>query len=293
MITHKRENEIFKTSTKDVRQASKQALDPNEEKMKKYKQSYDAIKYQAGIAEHENESEKIRKIIILASESKTEFYRKSDEIKQDLFDDAKEYVPFENSDRRQFMDIINIVARAEDGKDLNKIHDKFNESISRDVLINSTKKSVLDKYVMNPLTEVVVPVDFSQEIILPEVEEEPSTEFIDLIKRGVVSLQYIKDIIKPMLKTYEEAAIYVTGGKMTPKEYKTLLDWYHFRDGGYPTPTTKPKMWSLIYNFWVAYKTASTYGYTEFLDLLDGFGLIIEDTDVLSPGVLDPLEMGK
>ena len=54
------------------------------------------------------------------------------------------------------------------------------------------------------------------------------------------------------------------------------IDWEHYKEGGYPTPTTPAKLWSIFDKYNNAIRLMEKYEFTQQKDLNKEFGLNVE-----------------
>ena len=76
-----------------------------------------------------------------------------------------------------------------------------------------------------------------------------------------------------------KAAEYITKLELTYGKFKQLVDWEYYKDGGYPTPTTPGKLWSVFNRFNESLRLIDKYGFTQHEALKKEFGLNITLTN--------------
>ena len=109
-------------------------------------------------------------------------------------------------------------------------------------------------------------------------EEELFTdeEFEKIMEDSAKKREYINKVLYGQYKTYAKAAEYITKLELTYGKFKQLVDWEYYKEGGYPSPTTPAKLWSIFNRFNESIRLVNKYGFTQQDGLCKEFGLNIE-----------------
>ena len=92
-------------------------------------------------------------------------------------------------------------------------------------------------------------------------------------------------------KNYAKAAEYITELELPYRDFKNLVDWQHYKDGGYPSPTSPSKIWAIFNRFNSAHRLLTKWGYENTSnELKKEFGLVINE---VTPNPVDhPWQVG-
>ena len=88
--------------------------------------------------------------------------------------------------------------------------------------------------------------------------------------------EYINKILYGQYKKYAKAAEYITKLELNYGDFKKLVDWEHYKEGGYPSPTTPAKLWSVFDKYAHAMNLMTKYEFTQQNELNKEFGLDIK-----------------
>ena len=103
-----------------------------------------------------------------------------------------------------------------------------------------------------------------------------SAEFEKLLEKSASTRIYINESLYPQLKDLASAAEYITNGEITYKEFKQLNDFEYYKNGGYPSPNSPSRSWSIYDRFAQAHRMMKKYGFDQADELAREFGLNIE-----------------
>ena len=107
-----------------------------------------------------------------------------------------------------------------------------------------------------------------------------SDEFNAIMQDSAKKQEYINLVLRRKFKQLSKAAEYITQCELTPKDFKNLVDWQHYKDGCYPTPTSPSKIWSVFDKFNYAHRTLNKWGYNDVSNNLKyEFGLDVNETE--------------
>lgn len=251
---------------------AKKKLSKEQKLREKCAASYDAVMQMVGINPIDDDvPAQVRKLVFAANDILTEICQNADKIKIDLFEEVKEIVPIDVTRWKEFVDLS---ARTTNGTisddTLQKYEDKFQES---QYIIN-LRASFIKSYVQDG-TEAKLPDKDTTE--RPEVDMTYSNpDFEKLLIDATRVRIYLNQVLWPAFNQMREAAMHITDMKLQPWEFKDLVDWEHYKRGGYPNENSKPKLWSIFNRFDYALRLMEKYGFTQQNKLLKKFGLEVE-----------------
>lgn len=218
-------------------------------------------------------NEKVRALVFAANEVLTQICENADKIKIDMYDEASEILPIDKPRWKEFAKLAYKVAQG-DIKDsmIEKTHEKLHESL----YISQLKKSFFDTYVMNGSTAMFVKKDDVPYDGLNNDNTFSDDDFEQLLLDTVNVRHYLNTVLWPAFKNFARAAYHVTKGQLEYKQFKDLVDWEHYKNGGYPSEKSKPKLWAIFDRFDYAYRLMDKYEFDQVKSLKRQFGLEIE-----------------
>ena len=101
-------------------------------------------------------------------------------------------------------------------------------------------------------------------------------EFEKIMEDSAKKREYINKILYGQYKKYAKAAEYITKLELNYGDFKKLVDWEHYKEGGYPAPTTPAKLWSIFDKYAHAMNLMTKYEFTQQNELNKEFGLDIK-----------------
>lgn len=250
--------------------AKKKKITKEALRKEKLKSSYEIVAPMLQI-EHLLEKEQVRKIVFAADSILKEICENADHIKIDLLSDAQEFAPVE---RRQWVEFVQLATElTKNAISVDKIS-KMNEQFEQSVFIVGLRKSFIDTYVNNESgTDVELPIK-EQEIPIPNLpEKESNPEFEKILHNAVQVRVYINTVLWPAFKQFAEACEHITEGKIDYHTFRDLVDWEHYKNGGYPSENSKPKLWSIINKFNYASRLMFEYEFPQIRELYAQFGI--------------------
>jgi len=252
--------------------AKKKNLTPEQErklKMNKLQKSYEYINEELHI-QGLSINEQVHKLVDAACELFGDICIKSDDIKINDFQKVQELTPI---DKKTYLDFVNICSLKNNDKLHDKAINKFSEDFSQRLFITNLRHSFLESY-MNGDDLKITDED--------NVEYKPFTdyksdEFDKIMQDSAKKREYINIILWKKFKSYAKAAEYITDLELTYKDFKNLVDWQYYKDGGHPTPNSPSKLWNVFDKFNYTVRTLSKYGYEDVSHELNReFGLGID-----------------
>jgi hypothetical protein len=233
---------------------------------------YEGVALELGLAGLTT-NEQVRAIILAADDVQSEICKQADTIKIDNYQVIKDAYPDLPITQGMFIELVNLRTMQLYADLSDKVKDKIMASYVGQKTFAATRQAIIDS------------MTTKGSIQIPDIEEEPSIEFettdadedfIEMLNECAGIRQTIDTVLWPKLHGYGDAFCYLTGED--PRTFKTLLDMWHYRNGGWPKPTTPPRFWSIINGFVRTYDTLSKYGFEMGDAWCKRFGLKVERT---------------
>ena len=217
--------------------------------------------------------EKVRALVFAANEVLTQICENADKIKIDMFEEASDIIDIDKPRWKEFAKLAYKVAHGDIKESLiEKTHEKLHETL----YVTQLKKSFFDTYVRDGATAKFVKKDEVSYNALDNENVFDSNEFEELLTDAVNVRHYLNTVLWPAFKNFGQAAFYITKGELEYKHFKDLVDWEHYKNGGYPSEKSKPKLWSIFDKFDYSYRLMHKYGFNQIDALKRQFGFEIE-----------------
>lgn len=253
----------------------KKNLTPEEEreiKLEKLKKSWEAANDELSL-EGKSTIEQVHMLVDKCDALMCEICQLSDKIKIDDLTSVQELTPI---DKSTYMDFVKICVLKNNGKLKDKAIAKFQEDFARRLFITNLRHTFLESYMNGDDLKIT---DEDNEDYVP-FEDYTSTEFDKIMQDSAKTRDYLNSILWPKYKTYAKAAEYITNLELSYSDFKNLVDWQHYKDGGYPTENTPSKIWSVYNRFNYCHRLLNKYEYNDVTgDLMEEFGLEIEEKE--------------
>lgn len=235
--------------------------------------SYEIAKELLGLSITDDPKEQARKLVYAANDILTEICEKADHIKIDLFEEVEDLVPI---DKARWTEFVSLSARESVSEEtLQKYEERFQES---QYIIN-LRAMFINTRIRNGSEAQFPDKDRTEVQEVSESDTYSSEDFEKILESAVEVRRYINGTLWPSFRQLWEAAAHITKLALTYKEFKDLVDWEHYKRGGYPTENSKPKLWSIINRFDYALRLMKHFEFPQIDSLLRKFGLDIEVSD--------------
>jgi hypothetical protein len=255
----------------------KKKLTKEERKLKRFEKDYESIKAELQLDELDN-TEKIHKLVYAASAIQGEICQCSDYIKKDKFNEVKEITQIDGS---TWLDFVRIAALKDVTGLQEKAIDKFTEDFEKRLIITNLRKTFLDSYMSNEDLKIT---DEDNSNYIP-FDAYKSDEFATIMEDAAQKRIYINTVLRPRYKVMSNAAQYITNLNLDAKTFKELVDWEHYKDGGYPSPSSPSKIWKIFEQYDHCIRVMKKYGFDVEVDNLHKeFGL---NTNLCTPNPID------
>ena len=195
----------------------------------------------------------VQNLVTACLDIQAEICKSSDSIR---IDDLTKIQDITNIDKKTYMDFVKICALK--NNDIANLRHSFLESYMSG---NELKITDGSNYEYKPFADY------------------RSEEFEKIMEDSAKKREYINKTLYGQYKTYAKAAEYITKLELTYGKFKQLVDWEYYKDGGYPTPTTPGKLWSVFNRFNESLRLIDKYGFTQHEALKKEFGLNITLTN--------------
>ena len=250
----------------------KRKLSPEEEKQKKLEKLsivYEEVINELGIDNNLSMIEQVHSLVDAADNLMSEICSVSDDIKINDLTKVQELTPI---DKKTYLDFVNICALKNNDKLKDKAISKFENDFSKRLFITNLRHSFLETYMSDKDLKIT---DENNEEYKPFTDYK-SEEFDKIMQDSAKKREYLNCVLWKQYKKLSQAAEYITNLELSYKDFKNLVDWQHYKDGGYPNSNSPSKIWSIYDRFNYAYKTLSKWGYeSTSADLEYEFGLNI------------------
>ena len=203
----------------------------------------------------------------------TEICQCADSIK---IDDLTKVQDITDIDKKTYLDFVNICALKNKEKLKEKAIAKFESDFENRLFISNLRHSFLESYMSGYDLKIT---DEGNQEYKPFVDYK-SEEFEQIMEDSAKTRMYINDVLYKQYKKYAAAAEYITKLELNYGDFKNLVDWEHYKEGGYPTPTTPAKLWSIFNKYAHAMNLMSKYEFIQQNDLNKEFGL---DVKLMNP----------
>lgn len=238
----------------------------DQRKLKRLASSYNKVALEANFT-NKTPNEQVKEMVYIASVIQGEICQCSDYIKIDKLDEASELTQI---DKQTWLEFVRIASLKDVGKLQEKAISKFEKDFEKRLLITNLRKSFLESYMSSNDMKIT---DEDNYKYVP-FDDYSSDEFLKIMEDAAKKRVYINTVLRPKYKEISNAAQYITNLKLSAKEFKELVDWEHYKDGGYPNPTSPSKIWKIFERYDHAYRLMRTYLFDDEVNALQKeFGL--------------------
>lgn len=222
-------------------------------------------------------NEQIHKLVDACLSIQSEICNVSDSIK---IDDLVKVQDITDIDKKTYLDFVNICALKNNDKLKEKAIAKFESDFENRLFISNLRHSFLESYMSGYDLKIT---DESNQEYKPFTDYK-SEEFEKIMEDSAKKREYINKVLYKRYKSLAAAAEYVTNLELTYNKFKELVDWEYYKEGGYPTPSTPAKLWSIFNRYAEAMNLMEKYEFTQQNDLNKEFGL---DVKLMTPHPVD------
>jgi len=210
----------------------------------------------------------VHKMVEYGQEIQSQICKLADSIKIDDYEEANKITPISKG---LYMEFVNVAVKRMMGKLNEKVSEKLDKEFGTKLLDLNMLNTFLNTYVADQDLKLA---DSDDDKFEPFNEHE-SEEFQNLLEKSARTRISINENLYPQLKELGNAAEYITNGEITYKEFKMLNDFEYYQNGGYPSPTSPSRSWSIYNNFANAHRLMDKYKFDQAKELSKEFGLDI------------------
>lgn len=235
----------------------KKNLTPEEEqqiKLEKLKKIYDDVAEELNLNEDMSINEQVHVIVNKCDDLMNEICSTSDSIKIYDLEKVQELTPI---DKKTYLDFVSICALKNNDKLKEKAIGKFEEDFAKRLFITNLRHSFLESYMNGDELKIT---DEDNEEYAPFTDYK-SDEFDEIMQESAKKREYLNLVLWKQYKRYAKAAEYITNLELQYKDFKNLVDWQHYANGGYPSPNSPSKIWAIFEKFNYAYRLLDKYEY--------------------------------
>ena len=198
--------------------------------------------------------EQVRKLVERCLDLQCEICKMSDTIKIDDLAKVQELTPI---DKKTYLDFVNICSLKNNDKLKDKAITKFSDDFSQRLFITNLRHSFLNSYMKDEDLKIT---DEDNEEYKPFTDYK-SEEFDKIMQDSAKKREYLNLVLWRQYKNYAKAAEWVTKLELSYKDFKNLTDWEYYKEGGYPSPTSPSKIWSIFDKYNYAYRLLNKWGF--------------------------------
>ena len=213
----------------------------------------------------------VQNLVTACLDIQAEICKSSDSIK---IDDLNKIKDITNIDKKTYMDFVNICALKNNDKLKEKAIQKFESDFENRLVIANLRHSFLESYMSGNELKITDGDNYEYK----PFADYKSEEFEKIMEDSAKKREYINKTLYGQYRTYAKAAEYITKLELTYGKFKQLVDWEYYKDGGYPSPTTPAKLWSIFNRFNESIRLLDKYGFNQQDGLSKEFGMNIELT---------------
>ena len=182
---------------------------------------------------------------------------------------AQELTPI---DKKTYMDFVDICSKKKADKLSSKVIEKFEAEFYNKLFLTNLRHSFLESY-MNGDNLKITDKDNEE---FEAFEDYVSNEFEKIMEASADKKDMLTYTFKRTYKDLSKCAEYVSGMKITGKDFKALVDYECYKDGGYPSPSSPSKLWSMFDKFRHMYWLMDEYGFEQHSILAEEHGIEVK-----------------
>ena len=239
-----------------------------EKKLAKLAASYDIADNELHIA-GKPINEQIHILVMTCSDIQSEICSVADSIK---IDDLLKVQDITDIDKKTYLDFVNITALKNNDKLKEKAIAKFENDFSNKLMTANLRHSFLESYMSGNDLKITDQDNYEYK----PFEDYKSEEFEKIMEDSAKKREYINKVLYGHYKTLAKSAEYITKLDLSYSKFKNLVDWEHYKEGGYPSPTSPAKLWSIFNRYNEAINLMIKYDFTQQNELNKEFGLSVE-----------------
>ena len=242
----------------------------HEKKRQKLSSDYYKVLEEYPVIAGKEPDEQVKEMVIAACAIQKEICECADYIRIEKLEEAADITQI---DKSTWLDFVRIASLKDVGKLQEKAIHKFENDFEKRLLITNLRKTFLESYMSGKEMQITDEDNYNY----TPFDAYKSEDFLSLLEDSAKKRVYINTILRPLYKELSNAAQYVTDLKLKPGDFKNLVDWEYYKDGGYPSPTSPSKIWAIVKTYDHAIRLMQEYGFeAEINKLQKEFGLTTE-----------------
>lgn len=236
------------------------------------RQAFYAVDIELGLSKMDTMKEQVRAIILAADKVQDAICMNADAIKVDAYRIIKGGYQEIGMSPKCWLDTVSM-RRLQFNQNLSqefiekvkKLRDGAVSDIAlRDSILDGMSRGTEAKNIELPTVESPKDIQYDKALAVDD-------NFIKLLDASAHCREYIDNVLYPKLNQYSQAFEYLT--KETHKEFKTILDMWHYRNGGWPSENTPPRIWRVAAGFRFMHDLLDRYGFDMLNDWIARFGI--------------------
>ena len=237
-----------------------------EKKMLKLAADYNKVAVEADFSGMDP-AEQVHEMVMMACAIQKEICECSDYIKINKLDEASELTQI---DKSTWLDFVRIASLKDVGKLQEKAISKFEKDFEKRLLITNLRKAFLESYMSSNDMKITDEDNYKY----TPFDDYSSEEFQKIMEDAAKKRVYINTVLRRKYKEISNAAVYITNMNLKPSDFKNLVDWEYYKNGGYPAPNSPSKVWSIFNKYDHAFRLMKTYMFDKEVSALQReFGL--------------------
>jgi len=251
-------------------------------------QAYVAIVNELKLNKEDSVNSQVHQIILYADDLQSTICQKADYIKIDAFADIKERWPELGIPKNVWLELVHLRRLQRHTSLSDDFIAKIAMSFEGAKNVTAFRSAMLDAIKNNDL-EISVPTADTTKQLEFEATEQLDEDFVTLLDECADLRHELDSVLWQKMRVAGNAFCYLT--KEPYGTFKELLDLWHYRNGGWPKPTTPPRIWGTIFRFIHQYDLLDQYGFDMAKSWCGRLGLKTERT-LMSPTAFQFTEQG-
>lgn len=208
-------------------------------------------------------------IVEAAMALQKEICETADHIKVDLAEMVEQDFKINKSD---FQEFVNLGYRISHTFLKEKSIQKYNEKLKEKQFSIMLRDSFFASHCVDNTTPTILD---PASVDIPEATGFQSEEFDKYLEEGIQCRRKINEELRPAYKKLQIAAEYVSDFKLTGNDFKKIVDFEYYKNGGYPNENSKPKLYAIFERFDDAGRLMQQYHFEQYDKLEQEFGLSV------------------
>lgn len=191
----------------------------------------------------------VHELIMRANDVLTQICEHADMIKIDLYEDVADSLPKEDDGEKSLIsagawkNFVSTAAQVQKSGILDKVCAKYERQEKSNAFNDALRDNFLRTYLNGGAMEIPEPSSIDV-VKKDKIETFTSPDFDINLSKAVTIRHKLNDELWPEFRKHAEAAEHLT--QIPYADFKDLVDWEHYKRGGYPTETSKPRFWAMF-----------------------------------------------